>query len=60
VTPKLALNQHFKGSFRAALTGGGNQNSFGMPSTKEKDGEKRTVMTIEQLDWHAVERWEVW
>ena len=64
-TPKLALNQQFKTSFRAALTGGGNQNSFGMPTSKdkdkdkEKDSEKRTVMTIEQLDAHAVERWEV-
>jgi len=63
VIPKLMLNQHFKGSLRAALTGGGAQMSFGIPASKdkekEKEGDKRTAMTVEQLDWHAVERWEV-
>ena len=46
-----------------ALTGGGNHMSFGVPASKEKEkekeGDKKSTMTIEQLDWHAIERWEV-
>lgn len=61
IPAKLNLNSHFRSSFRMALTGAGNHMSFGVPSTKDKDkeGDKKSIMTVEQLDGHAAERWEV-
>jgi hypothetical protein len=60
--PKLLINTHFKSSFRTALTGGGNHMSFGVPAPSEgkgKDPDKRPGVSVEQLEWHAMERWEV-
>ncbi|KIJ50918.1 hypothetical protein M422DRAFT_159156, partial [Sphaerobolus stellatus SS14] len=51
---KLSLNTAFRTSLRMALTGSGEQQSFGVPAEK---GDKRPV-PIEVLDAYATERWE--
>ncbi|KZS92011.1 transcription factor Tfb2 [Sistotremastrum niveocremeum HHB9708] len=63
---RMLLNPNFKASFRMALTGGGDLNSFGVPyvSSKEKDaerdgaGDKKFGPNLEHLDSYALERWE--
>ncbi|TFK50203.1 transcription factor Tfb2 [Heliocybe sulcata] len=52
---KLSLNGMFKTSLRQAVTGGGNNGSFGTAALKD---DKHPPVSIEVLDTYAVERWE--
>lgn len=51
---KAGLQPAFQRNIRLALTGGGDHMSFGIPCEKGGDS-----ATIDLLDQHAAERWEV-
>ncbi|KAI9315527.1 RNA polymerase II transcription factor B subunit 2 [Dichotomocladium elegans] len=51
---KLVMNETFRQEFKCALTGGGTQQSFGLPcSTQDKH-----PVDIDFLDQYATQRWE--
>jgi transcription initiation factor TFIIH subunit 4 len=50
----VALEEHFSSSLRLALTGGGNHQSFGVPSSDQGSGHVNTKF----LDEYAISQWE--
>ncbi|KIY53603.1 transcription factor Tfb2 [Fistulina hepatica ATCC 64428] len=52
---KLALNSTFRASLRQAITGGGNQGSFGVPAPPDA---RDPPPDVDTLDSFALEQWE--